>query len=142
MTNLKPLAFTEDIAAWIDALPGKPKSGIDYFVSQARSAADEFGALGMTNVTLEPGDGTSYKMWIADISRHARRAGDYNFSHLDGMMLVSLPYNGRGGASYVFSQQGYHVPGYVGEKLGVAPHEATVLAAFLTLFSVAVAVTR
>lgn len=140
-TRITDLAYSDACATWLDMLPGKPRNGIDYFVREARSAAREFVQFGCVAVDLQPGDATSYKMWLFDVERHAVEAGDY-LGNRRGMVLVSLPFWGRGGSSYLFAVNGFHVPSYVGEKLDLDAHSATVMATFLTLFGAAVAETR
>ncbi len=135
------LAYTPIVASWIKQCD----KDVDYLVDEARSAAEEFVRLGMVYVEVEPGDMTSYKMFLVDLDKHAAESGD-NDGHdgraYGGNLLVTLVSASRGGAAYVLQVNGFHVPSYVGQKLALDPHSAAVVAAFLTLFSAAVVEAR
>ena len=90
----------------------------------AETAAEELHARRRSNgavpIALEPGNGHRYVIVLAQLTE----------PWLPGDLLVALPDFHK---SALFAATGFHVPGYVEDKLGLGRQHSTVLAVFLTL---------
>lgn len=75
-------------------------------------------------VDLSPGNGHRYLMVVTALGKPA--------DPFPGDLLVSLPEFNR---CALLDGAGFHVPGYLDDKLGIGPDHAAVIAAFTTMLS-------
>lgn len=110
----------ESIAPWLEDADLDGGLILKLAASAERAAADLTAEGGTIAIGVEPGNGHRYLFVLAHLAEE----------WLPGDLLVALP---DFHVSALMSSTGFHVPGYINEKMRLGQQHSTVVAAFLTL---------
>lgn len=110
----------ESIAPWLEDADLDGGLIIKLAASAERAARDLTAEGGTIAIGVEPGNGHRYLFVLTHLAE----------PWLPGDLCVALPDFHK---SALVSSTGFHVPGYIDEKLNLGRQHSTVVAAFLTL---------